>query len=282
MVRELLLLIPAFCFAADERSVDPTFLRRNLATASAVPADLATPSARYKALFGAGDKFASLARGVSRYGELVVDPKGKSGTAVYPNEEHLMVVLEGSPTLVYNNERTPLRVNDFLYIPATVSHAVENPEAGQARVIIMGFRLPPGDRPMPPSLQKANINDVPLQTVGNHPPSTQYRLLMGDTTSKRDRLASAKVMTSLYIMEFAPGGTNFPHHHDTEEEIYLLLDGKGDMVAGSGMDGVEGRFPAKPGDAYFFRLNATVGFYSAPDTKSRILAVRSLFPFRRR
>jgi mannose-6-phosphate isomerase-like protein (cupin superfamily) len=89
------------------------------------------------------------------------------------------------------------------------------------------------------------------------------------------------VLTSLFIMNFAPGGTNFPHHHDREEEIYLVLDGAGEMVAGGGAAGVEGRHPAKAGDAYFFRLNCTVGFYngSAP---GRILAVRSLYPFSRR
>jgi hypothetical protein len=88
-------------------------------------------------------------------------------------------------------------------------------------------------------------------------------------------------LTSLFVMEFDVGGTNFPHHHDREEEIYLVLDGHGDMVAGGGMDGVEGRHPAQVGEAYFFRLNCTVGFYNgcaAGEPKSRILAVRSLYP----
>jgi hypothetical protein len=48
------------------------------------------------------------------------------------------------------------------------------------------------------------------------------------------------------------------------------------------MDGVEGRHASKPGDAYFFRLNCTVGFYNVPDAKARILAVRSRYPFSRR
>jgi uncharacterized cupin superfamily protein len=90
------------------------------------------------------------------------------------------------------------------------------------------------------------------------------------------------VLTSLFIMEFLPGGTNWPHHHDREEEIYLVLQGKGQMVAGGGEDGIEGRHPAQAGDAYFFRLNCTVGFYadeSASGEKARILAVRSLYPF---
>ena len=119
------------------------------------------------------------------------------------------------------------------------------------------------------------------QTVQGHPPTVLYQLLMGDTKSTRDRIAAGQVLTSLFIMEFAPGGTNFPHHHEREEEIYLVLEGQGEMVAGGGMTGIEGRHPSKAGDAYFFRLNCTVGFYnsSEPNSKTRILAVRSRFPF---
>jgi mannose-6-phosphate isomerase-like protein (cupin superfamily) len=105
---------------------------------------------------------------------------------------------------------------------------------------------------------------------------------MGSADSKRDKIAAARILTSLFVMEFDVGGTNFPHHHDREEEIYLVLNGHGDMVAGGGMDGIEGRHPVKTGDAYFFRLNCTVGFYSGGvpgEPKARILAVRSLYPF---
>jgi hypothetical protein len=56
------------------------------------------------------------------------------------------------------------------------------------------------------------------------------------------------------------------------------LNGHGLMVAGGGMDGSAGRHPAKAGDAYFFRRNATVGYYSASDVKSRILCARSWYP----
>ena len=79
-------------------------------------------------------------------------------------------------------------------------------------------------------------------------------------------------------MEIDPSGTNFPHHHPGMEEIYLVMDGHGDQVAGEGPDGVAARHPAKPGDAYFYRMNATVGYYSAPGVKSRILCVRSFNP----
>jgi mannose-6-phosphate isomerase-like protein (cupin superfamily) len=84
-------------------------------------------------------------------------------------------------------------------------------------------------------------------------------------------------------MNFAPDGTNFPHHHQNAEEIYLVLEGEGTMVAGGGMDGIEGRHPAKAGDAYYFRPNCTVGFYNQkkPDARAHILAVRSRIPLPR-
>jgi hypothetical protein len=51
-------------------------------------------------------------------------------------------------------------------------------------------------------------------------------------------------------------------------------------VAGSGENGVAGRYPAKAGDAYYFRPNCTVGFYNQdkPGAKAYILAVRSRVP----
>ena len=144
----------------------------------------------------------------------------------------------------------------------------------------MGFKIPPGTTTArPEKLQLANTNEVKRELVEGHPDSVLYQLLMGDTQSKRDRIAAGNVLTSLFLMEFAPGGTNLPHHHESEEEIYFVLEGSGEMVAGGGVSGIEGRYPARAGDAYFFRLNCTVGFYnSSKPPRAKILAVRSLFP----
>ena len=119
-----------------------------------------------------------------------------------------------------------------------------------------------------------------FETVSGHPDSVLYKLLVGPRGATRDAIYDVYVVTSLFLMDFAPGGTNFPHHHETAEEIYLVIEGEGEMVAGGGMDGVEGRHPAKPGDAYYFRSNCTVGFYNQnkPGAKAYILAVRSAIP----
>jgi mannose-6-phosphate isomerase-like protein (cupin superfamily) len=262
-----------------ERKVDPTFLYRNLASASEKKSDLTTATCHYKPLFGEGDSQTSVVVGVARFGEVVVDPNGACATINYPGEDQIYVVLEGNGSAKYGDEDVQLVKEDYIYLPATVPHTLANKSGMPLRVIVMGFRLKGLEKaPLPAHALKANIGDVRTQPVSGHPMSALYRLLMGDMDSKRDRIAAGRAMTSLFVMEIAPGGTNFPHHHEREEEIYLVLEGHGDMVAGGGMDGVEGRHPAQAGDAYFFRLNCTVGYYSAPGVRSRILAVRSWYP----
>ncbi len=278
----LLLVLPVW-LPAQERRVDPTWLHRYVPGITSGASDISSQTCHYKPIFGEGDSDARILRGVSRFGEITVNPRGTSAQVSYPAEEQVYVVLEGTGILNYGDEKAALRTNDFMYLPPGIRHGIENPSDKACRVIVMGFRIPAGmNITPPPSLLRANIDEVKKEVVGGHPPTTLYQLLMGDTQSKRDKLAAGHVLTSLFIMEFAPGGTNFPHHHDREEEIYLVLNGYGEMVAGGGTDGIEGRHPAKAGDAYFFRLNCTVGFYAGNkpgEEKAHILAVRSLFPF---
>ena len=283
MPSRYLLLLACAALLGEERAVDPTFLRRSISAVEAKTMDVSSPSCHYKPLFGAGDSQAGVPKGIARFGEMTVDPGGASQPVTYPREEQVYFIEEGAGELQYASGKYPVRQNDFMYLAAGAGHGLTNSGSAPLRAIVMGFKLPANIKVDPPSKpQIANTDDVKKQTVGGHPPSTLYQLMIGDVKSTRDKIAAAHVLTSLFIMEMTPGGTNFPHHHEREEEIYLLLDGTGDMVAGGGMDGIEGRHPAKPGDAYFIRLNATVGFYNsnAPGApKAHILAVRSLFPF---
>ncbi len=275
------MLLTASCLLGAERTVDPTFLHRYLPEVQAKASDLTTETCHYKPIFGEGDSVTSIVKGVARFGELAVDANGTCAAVSYPSEEQVYFVVEGAGTLIYGEEKLPIRENDFMYLPPGVERSVANSSQESCRVLAMGFKIPAGaDVTPPPRLLIANADEVKKQTVAGHPPSVLYRLLMGDTRSTRDKIAAGLVLTSLYIMDFEPGGTNFPHHHESEEEIYLILKGRGEMVAGGGTDGIEGRHPVKAGDAYFFRLNCTVGFYSSTEsgTNARILAVRSLFP----
>jgi oxalate decarboxylase/phosphoglucose isomerase-like protein (cupin superfamily) len=175
-----------------------------------------------------------------------------------------------------------MRESDFTYLPPGVKHSIANDSDEYLQVLVMSFKIPAKIAISAPNSQPkiVNLDDVKEETVGGHPTSVLYKLLIGPRNGKRDALDEAYVVTSFFLMDFAPGGTNFPHHHQAAEEIYLVLDGNGEMVAGSGMDGIEGRFPAKVEDAYYFRPNCTVGFYNQnkPGVKAHILAVRSRIP----
>lgn len=278
----LAVLLWAAAFAAD-----PTFLHRHVPSIAPQPVDLTTATAHYRPVFGAGDPDQEQLKGIARYGELTVDPGGNSEIVSYPAEEQIYYILEGAGTLLYDGQKHAVRQNDFMYLPVDIKHGMANSSTKPVRLLIMGFKIPEGMKALPPpGLQLANSEDVELRQLSGHGPTSRFKLLLGPTTAgKRDRIAAANVVIEMFLMDFAPGGTNIPHHHDNAEEIYYVLRGHGDMVAGGGMDGNEGRHPSRAGDAWFFRLNATVGFYSGSkegEEHDQVLAVRSRYPFRER
>ena len=277
----LLLLIP-FGLTAQERQVDPTWLYRYVPQAGETHSDLTSTNCHYKAIFGEGDKENRAMRSVARFGEAAVDAHGSCQTVSYDRQEELYFVLEGKGVLHYADAKFPMRANDFTYLAPGVKHSIENSSDQTLKVVIMGFKIPSSIAIATPASEPkiVNMDDLKQQTVDGHPTSVLYKLLAGPRTGTRDAIDQAYVMVSLFWMDFVPGGTNFPHHHETAEEIYLVVDGEGEMVAGGGMDGIEGRHPAKAGDAYYFRANSTVGFYNQnkPGAKAHILAVRSLIP----
>jgi|SRR5215469_342203 len=278
----IFLLLMSANVAAQDRTVDPTWLHRYLPGVTETRIDLSATTCHYKPLFGAGDKDSRTLRSVSRFGEVTVDAHGNCQGVVYDRQEEIYFVLQGSGSLQFGDETEPLRANDFTYLPPGVKHGLANNSSQSLRVLVMGFNIPPriALSATPQHLKIVNLDDVKEEPVQGHPTSVLYKLLVGPRSGKRDAIDDAYVITSFFLMDFAPGGTNFPHHHETAEEIYLVVDGEGEMVAGSGMDGVEARFPAKAGDAYYFRPNCTVGFYNQNKAAAtaHILAVRSSIP----
>ena len=205
-----LLLVPltVLCFQgslfAHEQQL---YLSRYVPNLRYSDADLTkdTDTATYKAIFGEGDRDEKYLNGITRMGELTVQPGGASAIVKRPGEEYVLYVTQGRGTLIYDREEAPLRKNDFLYIPSGVRHGISNSSNAPIKVLFMGYSIPDGvDYKPKKKLQIANADEVELQVLGSHGPTTQYKLLMGDTTSTRDRLASASQMKSLFIMDFSP------------------------------------------------------------------------------
>lgn len=257
------------------------YLSGSLTGKPEIEMELSTPTAHYHPVFGQGDNNSAIIKGLTRYGCLDIDSSGKSSLAKFNNEEQVLFILSGTGDLYYNKIKEPVTKNDFIYIPAGARFGFSNPREKTLSVVVMGFKIPETTVLNPTKqLMIANADNVPLQILPSHGPTTQFQLLMGTTSSKRDRLASAYQVTSLFIMDFNADGTNIPHKHDNEEEIYLLIQGKGDIVAGESADGNKFRIPSKQGDAYFYSPGTIVGFYSGNkegEQHSKILAVRYKF-----
>lgn len=281
----LALLLFSSVLLAQERKVDPTWLHRYVPELRDVQADLSSETCHFKPIFGEGDRENRTLQSVARFGEAKLDASGKCQGTLYDREEEIYFVLQGKGVLEYGDQSYPLRANDFTYLPPGIKHSVSNSSEGTMLVVVMGFKIPKSVSIGTPSPQPKifNLQDVKEQTVQGHPSSVLYKLLLGPREANVDVIDDAYVVNSFFWMDFAPGGTNFPHHHETAEEIYLVIDGQGEMVAGGGMDGIEGRHPAKVGDAYYFRPNCTVGFYNQnkAGAKAHILAVRSRIPLPR-
>jgi len=280
--RLLFLLFFASFLRAQDRPVDPTWLHRYVPNLTETKADLTSKTCHYLPMFGEGDKQNRSLQTVARFGEVALDAHGNCQIVSYDRQEEIYFVIEGGGTLHYEDQIQALRKYDFTYLPPGAKHSLSNNTDQPLRVLVMGFKIPASisiAAPMPHP-KVANLENSKEETVSGHPNSVLYKLLIGLSTGKRDLIDEAYVMDSFFWMDFTPGGTNWPHHHEFAEEIYLVIEGEGEMVAGSGMDGVAGRYSAKPGDAYYFRPNCTVGFYNQnkPDAKAYILAVRARVP----
>jgi len=268
--------------AGATADAEKLFRRRSSSDVQEQPVDLSTATAHYKPLFGVGDPDAGIVKGIERFGELVVDEGGSTKAVSHEDVEGALFVLAGGGILHYGQQDVRVRQNDFVYLPVGTEYGVSNPSHESLRLLMMGYRIPVGTQvPPTPTLMMANTSDVQQQTLSGHGPSTQFKLLLGTTQSKRDKLAAAGQINSLFLMDFAAGGTNIPHRHAKEEEIYYVLRGHGDMVAGTDAAGGEVRHPCKQGDAFYFSPGTLIGFYSGGqegEDHAQILAVRSACP----
>jgi mannose-6-phosphate isomerase-like protein (cupin superfamily) len=259
---------------------DAGYLFRSVSQLTVSDNELSTSTAHYKPIFGAGDKDSAKVKDVKRYGHLSIDANGKSKFVKYKREEQIYFILEGTGILHYGKMDVPVSKNDFVYLPAGVKHGLSNPRENELKVMVMGYVIPFDSVIVPTKgLPLASADVVPLQVAGKHPASTKFKLMMGTYLSTRDKIATAYQMNSLFIMDFEPGATNNPHQHPFEEEIYYVLRGHGEMVAG-GTKEAENRIPAKEGDIFFFAPNTLVGFYNDPEKCAEhalILAVRSKY-----
>src|ERR1035437_3023143 len=125
-------------------AADPIFLRRQLSDVKPQPDDLTAnaKAASYRPRFGVGDRDSDQLKTVARYGELTVGPNGTSALVSYPAEEQMYFVTEGSGTLLYGDEKAPVKKNDFMYLPVGAKHGMANSSNAPLKAIVMGYKIP--------------------------------------------------------------------------------------------------------------------------------------------
>ncbi|GJM30331.1 MAG: hypothetical protein DHS20C17_29660 [Cyclobacteriaceae bacterium] len=247
-----------------------------------VKAEASTETASYKPFFGIGDKDVKKVKGVKRFALLSLTTNGKSERVDYGREEIVYYVLEGSGKLSFDGKNFSISKDDFFYIPTYTAHSFATTQ-DKLDLLIMGYTIPEKTIIEKTDFEIVSAQQVEFQTLEqlNHGVTSRFKLLMGTTESNRDRLAVAYQVNSLFVIEFDPDGTNVPHRHPNEEEIYYVLQGEGDMVAGESHTGDPVRHPAREGDAFFISRSCLVGFYSSKNKdkpRARILAIRSKVP----
>src|SRR5436190_7329062 len=207
----LFLMVMASGLLAQERKVDPTWLHRYVPEISESGGDLSSASCHYKAIFGEGDKGNGILRSMTRFSEITLYAHGSCQDRLFDREEEIYFVLQGEAVLHYGAGTNAMKANDFVYLPPGLKHSLANLSEQPLRVLVIGCKIPSSVSISSPAQQPkiVNLNDVKEETVGGHPTSVLYKLLLGPRTAKRDAIDEAYVVTSFFWMDFAPGGTNF-------------------------------------------------------------------------
>lgn len=219
-------------------------------------AGMSTNTSRYRPMFRAGDNNSTgVVKAVKHFGHLSLDPNGESKSFKYDREEMVYYILGGTGMLRYENKNVPISKNDFFYVPIGTPHGFFNPREDSLEIMVMEVEVPADTLVKPTNnLKLASADAISFQLLpqNGHGPSSRYQLLVDNVRSTRDRLAAAYLINSVYVIDFDAGCTNIPHRHKNEEEIYFMLQGNGEMVAGESPEGKEMRYPAKEDNAFSF------------------------------
>ncbi len=206
----LLLLVLASELAAQDRQVDPTWLRRYVPQVGEARVDFTSATCHYKPIFGEADTENRIMRSVARFGEVTLDAQGKCQAVLYDHQEEIYFILGGKAVLHYGDQTYAMRANDFTYLAPGVKHSIENASQQSLRVLVMGFKIPPSIAICaPPEPKIVNMDDMKEETVEGHPTSVLYKLLVGPRTGTRDAIDQAYVVISSVLDGFRAGRYEF-------------------------------------------------------------------------
>ena len=113
-------------------------------------------------------------------------------------------------------------------------------------------------------IEKVNLNSVPKKALNEiHGEKVLYQIIWR-FTPKAEMLKAFRGVARLTV---PPGETNLMHNHPKEEQIYIVLNGCGEVQVG------EERVSVEPGDVIYLPANVPHGFFNTGDRFAVILNV---------
>jgi len=109
-----------------------------------------------------------------------------------------------------------------------------------------------------------NIDEIEEKVLSSHGETTKYQLIFGRGSNYPD---ITRKFTSIWVMTVEPGGTNQPHVHEDEEQIYIIKEGSGTVVVG------DEKRKVGEGDAIYLPPKITHAFYNDGEEPCVIIAV---------
>ena len=113
-----------------------------------------------------------------------------------------------------------------------------------------------------------NVDDVEKRVLGSHGETAKYQLIFGRGSDH----PITKSITSVWVMTVEPGGTNKPHLHENEEQVYMIVNGEGVVSVG------EEKRRVKEGDFIYLPPKITHAFYNDGKRECVIIAFGAEIP----
>jgi quercetin dioxygenase-like cupin family protein len=228
---------------------------------------------------------------------------GRIDTHIHSFEESFYV-LDGEVTLVLDGRGYPLSVGSCGVVPIGVPHGWQGPRTGMARWIDMMAPQPRSGESADDTFFIGPPDAVEIGELDIRDPRSRHLFRLDETDIALDRLrtgarldaptVSASMSTALlaysgiavkmlvdqrldaqlstmFMVEYQPGGVAHPHDHPIEESYYVL-DGVVEAVA----DGRQ--YTLRPGDLFWTGVGCIHAFYNRSNGTVRWLETQSPQP----
>jgi quercetin dioxygenase-like cupin family protein len=218
--------------------------------------------------------------------------------------EESFYVLEGAPTLILERHGYRLRPGACGVVPVGVPHAGLGPETGSAQWIDMLAPQPREEGAVEDTFFLGSVPEYDLVELDVRDPRSRHLFRLDEEQMVLDNLkvgarvdaptVSASMATALlaysgiavkmlvdqrldaqlstmFMVEYQPGGVAQPHDHPLEE-TYVILEGEVEAVAD------DARYVLRAGDAFWTGVGCIHAFYNTSDSTVRWLETQAPQP----